>query len=405
MEDALRAEDLLRNISLVRWYRVLIVGFAFSIPGMVPLWISSGLSTFEINVLQALFALTMFLWEVPSGYFADLSSRRKALTYGSAALAVGSAIYVVADSFYQYLTAEIVLGVGFSLISGADEALLSGSLEELGRKKEYEKLFGRIRSSEHIAAAISVAIGGFVCAYSTRLALVLAVPFFIVQLCCALRMTEPQREAKASSDSRHLGEILEVAKQCLVQSVELRWLFVYSAIVHALLQPVVWMYQPYLVIECGISTERLGLVWASFAVTAAIFSRNSALISSRASPLLSFGGALGIIATSYLLLGFWQGVWSFLFVLLHQAARGYIAVAVSTFLNHAVGDARRATSISLLGMCNRLLYAAMLLPIGSIVEVVGPGNGFRYLALMLSAVSIPLLLAMPFSLRRHKVVG
>ncbi len=93
-------------------------------PVFVPLLQGHGLSMSQVLQTQALFALTIALFEVPSGYLADIWGRRNTIVVGAAFFALGFLCLLWADSFVDFLLYEVILGIGFSLISGADLALL-----------------------------------------------------------------------------------------------------------------------------------------------------------------------------------------------------------------------------------------------------------------------------------------
>lgn len=93
-------------------------------PILVTLLQGHGLCMNQVLQTQALFALTIALLEVPSGYIADLWGRRQAILLGAALFALGFLYLLRADSFVDFLVYEVILGVGVSLISGADLALL-----------------------------------------------------------------------------------------------------------------------------------------------------------------------------------------------------------------------------------------------------------------------------------------
>ena len=107
---------------------IYVMGFFHSfivvIPVFVPLLQGYGLSMSQVLQTQAIFALTTALFEVPSGYIADVWGRRPAILLGSALNGLGFFSLLWADSFVDFLLYEAILGIGFSLISGADLALL-----------------------------------------------------------------------------------------------------------------------------------------------------------------------------------------------------------------------------------------------------------------------------------------
>ena len=78
-------------------------GFMVVVPVFVPLLQGHGLSMTQVLQTQALFALTIALCEVPSGYIADLWGRRNAILVGSGLNALGFFSLLWADSFVDFL--------------------------------------------------------------------------------------------------------------------------------------------------------------------------------------------------------------------------------------------------------------------------------------------------------------
>ena len=113
-------QNNIRTIYLMGFFQ----SFLVVLPVFVPLLQGHGLSMSQVLQTQALFALTIALFEVPSGYFADLYGSRLAHLLGAGLNAVGFLSLLWADSFLDFVVYEVILGVGFSLISGTDLALL-----------------------------------------------------------------------------------------------------------------------------------------------------------------------------------------------------------------------------------------------------------------------------------------
>jgi MFS family permease len=71
----------------------------------------NGLSQSEIFLLQSIFAVTAVIFEVPSGYFADLFGRRISLITGASLLCLGWTIYIFSHGFAQIAVAEMLIGL------------------------------------------------------------------------------------------------------------------------------------------------------------------------------------------------------------------------------------------------------------------------------------------------------
>ena len=78
-------QNNIRTIYLMGFFH----SFMVVIPVFVPLLQGHGLSMSEVLQTQAMFALTIALCEVPSGYIADTWGRRETILLGAALNAVG----------------------------------------------------------------------------------------------------------------------------------------------------------------------------------------------------------------------------------------------------------------------------------------------------------------------------
>ena len=111
--------------------RTLVLGFfqvfLVIMPIAVPFFQSKGLSMQEVLSLQALFGLVVLLSEVPSGYVADIIGRKQTLVAGAVFCGIGHSLLITADGFWTLALFELALGIGHSLVSGAD----IGALEYL----------------------------------------------------------------------------------------------------------------------------------------------------------------------------------------------------------------------------------------------------------------------------------
>jgi len=105
--------------------------FMVIMPVIVLFFQDIGLDLQEIMILTASYSLSVALMEIPSGYTADQIGRKKTLVLGCTLAFLGFVLFSLSYSFWWFLIAEVLLGIGNSFISGADSALMYDSLLEV----------------------------------------------------------------------------------------------------------------------------------------------------------------------------------------------------------------------------------------------------------------------------------
>lgn len=63
----------------------------------------------EIFIIQSIFSLGVVLFEIPTGYFADVVGRKKSLIIGMTLGAIGLTLYSFSREFWGFLIAELIL--------------------------------------------------------------------------------------------------------------------------------------------------------------------------------------------------------------------------------------------------------------------------------------------------------
>ena len=86
------------------------------------LFLDTGLSEAQISVLFALWSITAFVAEVPTGALADRWSRRGALVLAGGLQAAAFVIWTAAPGLVAFAVGFVVWGVGGALMSGTSEA-------------------------------------------------------------------------------------------------------------------------------------------------------------------------------------------------------------------------------------------------------------------------------------------
>lgn len=340
---------------------------AFFLPIIVLFWQQNGLSMTEIMLLQSVFAVSIVLLEVPTGYFADIFGRKKSLVYSGFFLFFAVVAYAIGMNFYHFLIAEVLWAFGLSLISGSDSALMYDTLKDLKREDEYKKIWGHSVFLLLTAIAVANILGGFIGKIDFRWTFYVMLPFLALLIPLSLSMHEPKRH-KLIFQRGYLWELFKIIKYSLLQNKKLRWLMLYAGIAYAFNQSALWFYQPYFSLS-GLDIVHFGFIFASFQIVAAITSKYSYKIEEKLGEKYSLILLIVLIGTSYILMSNFVYLFSFTFAFLHQFVRGFSKVVITDYINKLTKSEIRATILSAKNMIGQLIYAIIIPIAGWIADV------------------------------------
>jgi len=389
-EDALR-RNVSRTLAL-SFFQV----FLLFMPIAVPFFQSRGLTMQEIFSLQALFALVVLLAEVPSGYLADLVGRRLTLVIGALAAGIGNTLLVFADGFWGLAAFEIALGIGYSLISGSDIAMLYDSESASHRGEDAARnVIGRLYSVRTLSEALAaVACSVLLIWWSMTLVVWVQAVLGWLPLLLALRLVEPPGQRLSSRS--HLRNLWHVCCYLMTHSRVLVLVMLALCIWSLTTFYAVWLLQQ-IWQEQGIPISQFGYLWAMLSLAAALAGRFAHRLEGRfgASTLLVIIGiapALGYVGLE--VLGPAAGL---LAGLLFFVARGIGAVILQDALNRRVPGEFRATANSLVSFGFRAAFAVTGPWVGYLLDLWGMSTTLWLLAgvtlLIFVALMLPLLLA------------
>ncbi|MEU6914399.1 MFS transporter [Streptomyces olindensis] len=134
--------------------------FVLLYPVYALLFSDTGLSVWQISSLFVLWSVTGVALEVPSGAWADASSRRLLLCLGPLLTAAGFALWTLLPSYGAFAFGFVLWGAGGALVSGAREALVYDELERLGAAGRYAHVMGRARAAGLVATMAAMALAG-----------------------------------------------------------------------------------------------------------------------------------------------------------------------------------------------------------------------------------------------------
>ena len=380
-----------RNIRLLEAHAVCI-NMAFIIPVIVPFYRDRmGLGFDDFLIGEAAFAITVVLLEVPSGWLSDVWKRSHVLLAGTLVELVGYALMLVADNLLMAMLAQSVIGVGISLLSGTNTALLYDSLLSEGRAAEYRRHEGRRMGLGLYSVAAASVMGGFIYAVDVRLPVILTLVTLAMGAVCCLLMMEPDRYRQAV-EKHPVADMIATARYALAGHAEVGLIILFAAVMFSATKVVMWAQQPYYA-ALGLKEEAYGLLMAAGFTLGGMSSHFAHLLDGRVSSLKALM-ALWLVAVACCVLASlsvsWAGVC--LLMLAGTCLYGMAAPRVSEAINKNVGSERRATILSTQSLITSLAFIPLSLGMGHVAENHGVNTMLVAMAGWLSMAGLALIL-------------
>ena len=148
-----------RGLALLRagWF---LHNFLLILPVIVLVYTQKGITVGDFFLIQGIFRLAAFLFEIPSGYMSDCFSRKRVMIAGSLFHILGFVTIAVSYGFWTIVLGESLLGIASALFSGTLEAYTYDLLKRNKTQKEFLKEFGNITTFASAATFIAAILGG-----------------------------------------------------------------------------------------------------------------------------------------------------------------------------------------------------------------------------------------------------
>lgn len=342
--------------------------FMLVMPVIMLFYDSQHLDVQQVFILKAIYSIVVVVCEIPSGYLSDVWGRRNALILGTILGAVGYSCYALSSSFLFFLAAEICLGVGQSCISGSDSALLFDTLKDEQRTDDYLRLEGRITSYGNFMEAIAGILAGFLATYSLRYPMIGQALVAMIGIPAAFMLVEPKSSSTKRSGS--FKEIIDVVKFSLTKDIALRNALFFSSIIGTSTLTMAWLLQLFFK-ERGIAVSHFGILWTALNLLVALGSLRAFRFERKYRSLpLSFAILLGITG-SYVLIGYINSMWAFIFVIVFYLVRGIATPTLKNMVNQKSDSSVRATVLSIRNFLIRILFAVIGPMLGGITDHYG----------------------------------
>ena len=143
------------------WFGHRFAGQVVLIYPVYGLMITENTSEFAFSTLLALWSASVLVAEIPSGTLADRTSRVRLIGLSGVIKGAAFLTWLVLPNYWGYLLGFALWGVGSTLKSGTEQALLHDTLHFLGKPEWFERIHGRGGAASSAGTIVAFVAGGY----------------------------------------------------------------------------------------------------------------------------------------------------------------------------------------------------------------------------------------------------
>jgi MFS family permease len=350
-------------------------GFGFGLLGAM--WVifltqQRGLSLAQASLVDVMFFVAAAFGEVPTGIVADRFGRKISLIAGSALLSVGILGWTFAPTLPFIMLSYFGMGVGFTFLSGAEDALFYESVQLAGRADDYTRLVGRAGAVMLGALAMGSAASGLLASINLVAPMLVCGLSLLVMLGIVLTLKEPQTKAQSNGTARRsFDSILRQSLTLMRARPALLYPMIYLALV-----PIASFITETLFLQpqaqlLGVSLTGIGLLVMAAQLTDMLGSNWSDRLRARFGEGRLITIAPAIILASLIVLAVFQKLPVLIFIAVIGFFTSVIRPILLNQIQNEVSDEVRATIISMNSLMNTVIAAISQPTLGFVADQSG----------------------------------
>jgi MFS family permease len=360
----------------------------------LPIWViylqqQRGLTLAQAALVDVTFFVAAALAELPTGIVADRFGRKTSMTIGSALITTGMIGWTFAPTLLLTLIAYVIMGVGMTFLSGAEDAFFYETVRASGRADDYPRLLGRVSATFPGALAIGSVASGFLAAINLILPFILSSLLLLAALGIVLTLSEPQADQRQHEQARpSLRAILWQSLAVMRSRPTLRFSMVYLAVVPLASFMIESVFVQPQALALGVPLAGIGVIVMVVQLTAMAGSTWSARITARLGEGRALSTAPIVISSSLLLLAALQVMPSLLLIALMGFVTAVVRPILVSRMQQELSDDSRATMLSVQSLTFTMVAAISQSSLGAVAESFGLPAAYIALAGGLSVVMV-----------------
>ena len=340
----------------------------------------------EIALLTAIGGIASTILEIPTGSFADLVGRKKAICISYLIFAFAMFGIAFSTTFWLFLIFTILNSLSNSLYSGSLEALVYDTMKEDGKLDNYNHVISKVEGVVWIGLFIGAIIGGFMYNVWFRLPYIFQGVFMFAAALLALRLKEPLIDTQKYNIHTFLKQNIagfkELFKSVRVAQVSLIFIVLTSGFYVA--SSILGISQAR---QYGLNAGTTGILFATGYLVSAFVSFLYPTMNQKLHVKVLLILTIFILLGSFLFANFVGVLVGCFLIIARISSSTTFRNTRSIILNKFINSQNRATALSTVTLLSQLPYAVFAYAIGTFIDKHSP-NAF---ALLLGIVVMSIL--------------
>lgn len=345
-------------------------------------WQQRGMNMQMVVYCEIIYAVTVILFEIPSGILADRFGRKKLLVIDGILSALEFLLLLVASKFWLFAIVMILSGIGKAFSSGSQNALLYDSLLAENKQENFEKLVGRLSAIDFIGLLIA-AISGSILANYMGFVFNYIISFFsmLIAFIVSLTLKEPPMIIRPESE---LTGMKQYAKQSFtfIKSRPLIMLYCLTGAILGACQIYLDEFWQLILDEIRFPVIFFGF----FSAIVFTFRIPGNLFAHKLKGRFTYSAILNVVilvnVIGYIAICFTRNLFCLIPMILVSLASGIMDPLIAGYLHHNVKSCIRATVESFTSLGLRLISIAVGLIFGYIGTKFSIFIGFGFLGVI-----------------------
>ncbi len=217
--------------------------FMLIVPVIVLIYTQKGVTVGDFFLIQGIFRLAAFLFEIPSGYMSDCLSRKRVMIAAGIFTVGGYVTIALAYGFWALILGESLLGIASALFSGTLEAYTYDLLKRNKTQKQFLKEFGNITTWAGIASFVAMILGGILYGYIGSNILWIETAIMLLGAFAFLLLPELLEVRRVVKHKQALQDAISITTRTL-KNPKLRNLILFPSLFGAFTIIIFWILQP-----------------------------------------------------------------------------------------------------------------------------------------------------------------